>query len=91
MSKNIHGVEMIEGINEGDWLYCLHCERVYQAGEYLEDETLQMCPYKYCDGSTVLDAWKWERLREIHPEYTEIPRIGNLYPLYGMGDYEKQE
>ncbi|MGB2964011.1 MAG: hypothetical protein WBB69_08495 [Anaerolineales bacterium] len=88
MSKEIHVIEVREGIIDGDWMWCLHCERVYLSGEYLEDETLQMCPYEYCDGSSVLDAWKWERLREFHPSYPEIPTRGKLYPLYGKGDYE---
>ena len=91
MDKKIHVVEIKEGIKEGDWLWCLHCERVYQAGEYREQKKLQMCPYEGCNGDTVLDAWTWESLREIHPEYPKIPTRETLYPLYGKGDHEKSE
>ena len=91
MDKKIHVVEVKEGIKEGDWLWCLHCERVYQAGEYREIDGLQMCPYDGCDGSTVLDGWTWERMREIYPEYPEIPTRDTHYQLYGKEDHEKSE
>lgn len=91
MNKPIHVVEVKEGIKKGDWLWCFHCERVYKAGEYHETDDLQMCPYSGCDGSTVLDAWKWEGLREGHPEYPQVPIRETLYPLYGKEDYEKAE
>ncbi len=88
MDKKIHIVEIIEGVKAGDWLWCLHCERVYKAGEYREIDDLQMCPYDDSDGSTVLDAWTWERIREIHTEYPGIPTRETLYPLYGKEDHE---
>ena len=91
MEKKIHVVEVKEGIKEGDWLWCLHCERVYKAGEFRDIKGLQMCPYDDCNGDTVLDAWKWERISEIHPEYLEIPNRETIYPLYGKEDHEKQE
>lgn len=43
----------------GDWVWCLHCERCYQVGEYRLEGGLQLCPYPGCDGDTVLDARAW--------------------------------
>jgi len=45
-------------------------------------EDFQMCPYPDCSGSTVLDGWNWEDIRERHPEFPEIPEHGVVYPLY---------
>ena len=45
---------------DGIWLWCLHCERCYKAGEYREIDGLQYCPYPECDGTTVLDGWVWD-------------------------------
>jgi hypothetical protein len=76
--KKLHISEPI-----GTWLWCLHCERCYQAGEYRETyEGLQMCPYDDCDGSTVLDGWRWSRIRREHPDYPKIPERSKVYPLY---------
>lgn len=67
-------------------LWCLHCERTYQEGEYRNEniggDIHQMCPYEDCDGDTVVDAWDWESLLDKHPEYPKIPEKGNKYPLY---------
>jgi len=89
MEKIIDVVESFEGIEEGDWLWCHHCERVYKAGEYREIDGLQLCPYEDCDGSTVLHTWTWERMREAHPDYPEVPTREKQYPLYGKEDHEK--
>lgn len=74
----------IEGRKTGDWLWCYHCERVYQAGEYREvsqyGEALQMCPYPGCDGDTVLDAREWDDWFKTH--YSEIPERGVVYPEF---------
>lgn len=46
----------------GDWAWCLHCQRCYKIGEYRIQKLygeLQMCPYKDCDGDTVMDAIPW--------------------------------
>ena len=76
------------------YLWCLHCERTYRNGEYREEaeeivnsngETekfwFQMCPYEGCAGDTVWDGWEWERIREGHPEYPEVPEKGRVYPM----------
>lgn len=69
----IHLVEVFKDFQVGDWVWCLHCERCYQVGEYRLDDEFQMCPYPDCDGSTVLDA---------HPWWGEgVPERGKVYPL----------
>ena len=82
------------GLQLGDWVWCLHCERVYQYGEYRtvpggsirlgdgwESAELQYCPYDGCDGSP-LDLWEWDKVREGHPDYPILPERGKEYPLY---------
>ena len=68
---------------EGDWVWCLNCERCYQVGEYKADNNLlELCPYLDCNGDTVVDSWLWNDIRENHPEYPEVPEKGKVYPLY---------
>ena len=80
---------------KSEYMWCLHCERTYKYGEFREvkikpfvvnhvryEPIFQMCPYEDCDGDTVSDAWEWKRIRENHPEYTEIPEAGRVYPMY---------
>jgi hypothetical protein len=75
--------EEMFGRKKGEWVWCLHCEKVYQVGEFrLEKDDLQMCPYPGCDGDTVTDSWPWKAIRENHPEYPEIPERDKKYPLY---------
>lgn len=82
------------GLALGDWVWCLHCHRVYQYGEYrtepggfirnglgCDEAVLQVCPYDGCDGSP-LDLMPWADLRGCHPEHPEIPERGREYPLY---------
>jgi len=66
----------------GGYLWCLHCERAYKWGEYREIDGLQMCPYKGCDGDTVMDGWHWEDVCESNPDYPDVPALGKRYPLY---------
>lgn len=68
--------------NWGEWRWCLHCERAYHADKARLVRGLWMCAYKGCDGDAVLDQWEWSRIREIHPEYPEVPEVGKLYGMY---------
>ena len=72
----------IKGIPEGEWTWCLHCERCYKAGEYRLIDDLQMCPYPDCDGDTVLDSWEWEQIKSAHSDYPEIPERDTVYAQY---------
>ena len=80
------------GRPDGIWLWCLHCERCYKAGEYREIDGLQYCPYHDCDGTTVLDGWVWESILGHHPEYPKEPEREKVYPLYSdTGKEDKSE
>ena len=72
------------GRKSGDWVWCLHCERCYKVGEYKMglSDGLEYCPYDDCDGDTLLDSWSWEKIREGHPEYPEIPERVKVYLMY---------
>jgi hypothetical protein len=76
-----HRTEMF-GTPKGTWVWCLHCERCYQVGEYRVVKGLQMCPYPDCDGDAVMDPWKWKKIREGNPDYPEIPERDRIYPMY---------
>ncbi len=76
-----------------DYVWCLHCERCYKIGEHRVVEAprlaqvmgiteFELCYYEDCDGSADIDAWSWERIRESHPKYPEIPVEGEVYPQY---------
>jgi hypothetical protein len=79
---------------EGMWIWCLHCERCYQVGEFRAVKPdrymvkmgftgdIEMCPYSDCNGDTLMDSWDWQAIREMHPEYPEVPERGKVYPMY---------
>jgi hypothetical protein len=83
------------GIALGDWVWCLHCQRVYQYGEYrtvpggfarngigVYELELQLCPYADCDGSP-LDLWMWDQVQSYNRGYPVEPARGVEYSLYG--------
>ena len=84
-SAKIHLVEAREGFEKGMWVWCLHCERCYQVGEFRQVDDLQYCPYPECDGTTVMDAWRWSDLRKKQPDYPEVPERGTVYMLPSLG------
>lgn len=82
MMKKAH-ITMLFGIKGGAWVWCLHCERCYKVGEHRDGKAgIQLCHYQNCDGDAVMDAQRWEEIRERHPEYPEVPKKGKVYPLY---------
>jgi len=81
MENNIQSKAL--GRKVGSWVWCLHCERCYQVGEFKMDESsLELCPYDICDGDTLIDSWSWEKIKELHPEYPDVPEKDKVYPLY---------
>lgn len=76
-----HRDQIYDEEKRSDYLWCLHCERIYLRGEYRDEDGFQMCPYDDCDGSTVLDGWDWEEIRDDHPEYPKIPERGIVYEM----------
>lgn len=81
----IDGVDAFVGRQAGDWVWCLHCDRCYQLGEYklsdyrVEGRHLQLCPYEDCDGDTVMDAWPWEDYYQ-DAAWPRVPVRGQEYP-----------
>jgi len=74
--EKIDLIQIFNGWNVGDWVWCLHCERVYKVGEFRLDkrDDTQLCPYDDCNGSP-LDANHW--MHDFEPERNKI------YPMYG--------
>jgi hypothetical protein len=94
-----HEVEEGETVwtKKGDWLWCLHCNRTYQAGDYSLDPTerplkikgdlfspMQYCPLPDCGGDACSDAMRWEDIREQVKEknWPEIPESNVIYDPY---------
>jgi len=82
MDKHYDRDRIFKEKRRSDFLWCLHCERTYNRGQYRTVDGLQMCPYAECGGDTVLDGWDWEEVRQHHPKYPIIPQDGVVYPLY---------
>lgn len=71
---------------DGEWAWCLHCERAYNKKDIRWDERsgLYMCAYEECNGDAWLDAtWDYASIREMNPDYPLVPEIGKVYPMYG--------
>lgn len=71
---------------DSPYLWCLHCERTYNRGEYriikIHGEEYQMCPYEGCDGDTIGDGWSWTQIQINNPFYPSIPIRNIYYPMY---------
>ena len=62
------------------WSWCIRCERVWPTIEWVENDW--RCPTSRCDGGFD-DMWHWDDESPIlqqHPEYPEIPEMGEHYP-----------
>lgn len=67
---------------EKNYLWCLHCEKVYILPEEKTEEEFE-CPY--CGAWSLGDSQPWGAIKALHPddeEYPEIPEIGKEYPMY---------
>lgn len=70
---------------EGSWLWCLHCERCYPAGEFRLVDGLEYCPYPDCDGDTHFDGWPVAGGSGPGPldfVTDDPPQRGKVYPQY---------
>ncbi len=94
MSETNGTEEMEEEYPESDYVWCLHCERAYKAGEHRKVPTpkevrefvpdmefMEMCAYEDCDGDAHMDAWSWGKIFTLNG-YPTIPEPGVVYPLY---------
>ena len=66
-------------LKKGDLVWCLHCERVFSW-----DGESESCQYPGCDGTPLdFSLWSYDNWpRDQHPEYPEVPELGECYPLY---------
>ncbi len=69
---------VFDGFRLGEWVYCLHCARVYQVGEFRQVGALQMCPYAECDGDAVIDVFHWSDIAEQYG-FGAVPERGKEY------------
>jgi hypothetical protein len=69
---------------EGEWVWCLHCERTYNKKDMRWDERsgLYLCAYKDCDGDAFGDAWSYLSLMKAHPNWSDVPEHGKVYGMY---------
>lgn len=86
LRHKFHGHGAFERARQADFLWCIHCERAYQYGEFRRSGTRQLCPYVSCAGAEVF-AWDWEKVRAANPDYPAEPSPGVVYPLFGKGVY----
>lgn len=89
--EGYHRDQIFDEEKRSDYLWCLHCERIYRRGEFRWEGKFQMCPYEGCDGSTVLDGIDWERFRDDYKEYPVIPERGRRYPMYPIEEEEEYD
>lgn len=75
ISRNLSQME------DDEFLWCLHCERVYQKKEIRKLGSFQYCAYKDCDGSAVLDGWDYLKFKDNN-RFPKVPVKGVRYPLY---------
>lgn len=55
------------GLKEDDWMWCLHCERFFQALNLRKDilGDYEACPFDDCDGVGIgSDIWIWNKWAE---------------------------
>jgi len=77
-------------IKEDDWLWCLHCQRFFQAKDRCIDSSgfKTMCAFEDCNGSihdiSTWDGWVSQNpeLKEHWPKSTDELKKGMVCPLY---------
>lgn len=88
LNRNVHTVNALRRSREPDFLWCIHCERAYQFGDFRRAGSRQLCPYISCSGAEVF-AWDWEKVRSANPAYPREPHPGVVYPLFGAGTHHR--
>lgn len=86
--RKLFSVSDFQRAKQPDFLWCIHCERAYQYGDFKRDGTRRLCPYVSCAGATVF-AWDWTKIRMANPSYPAEPSQGVVYPLFGKGVYTR--
>lgn len=68
----------LEGFESVEYVWCLHCERVYPKTEWVK--TNWDCPGLPCDGGP-FDAWPWNDYMEKSGIHVTEPEYGSYWPL----------
>jgi hypothetical protein len=68
---------------EGEWIWCLHCERAYHKKDMRWNSLLglYMCWYEGCSGDAWGDGWDYDG-RKVECGWDAVPIMGKVYPLY---------
>ncbi len=69
---------IIENTPSG-YIWCMHCERVFDLWEILPPGFAEYCD---CGGAWYLDGQDWGELRRQKPGLPVTPQVGVVYPLY---------
>lgn len=64
------------------WIWCPRCERCYLIEESRKVNGQRLCSYPDC-GNRVSNAWAWEMLRRLIPNYPVTPARFVRYSLAG--------
>lgn len=88
VNRGLRSLEALRRARQPDFLWCIHCERAYQYGDFRRAGGRQLCPYVSCAGAEVF-AWDWEKVRSANPDYPAEPCPGVVYPLFGHGTYSR--
>jgi hypothetical protein len=88
INRRFGAVRALGRAREPDFLWCIHCERAYQHGDFRRVGDRQLCPYVSCAGAEIF-AWDWEKVRSANPDYPATPTPGVVYPLFGHGVYQR--
>lgn len=99
----VTGHHFLLGWSPDEWVLCWKCNRAFPGEEAIEleqesfivDHVLieprpdYICPYPGC-GAGVWEGWLWSEVREVKPEFPEIPEKDKVYKVTWLGK-EAQE
>jgi hypothetical protein len=66
------------------YCWCSQCQRVNMTGKWADNDW--RCPSADCSGRPD-DAWRWEEVRAVDPDFPNHPILGRVYKLYAF-DWE---
>jgi len=66
-------------MEDTDWLWCLHCERFFQARDLRDDNIAnQACAFEDCDGGGIgVDIFPWDGWVAQNPDLKHWPKSVN--------------
>lgn len=95
----VTGHHFLLGWSPKEWVLCWKCNRAFPAEEaivieqesFIVDHVLiepsleYICPYPGC-GAGVWEGWLWSEVREVKPEFPEIPEKDKVYEVTWLGE-----